>query len=279
MSLKTLEKRPKEEHSTYWTAEARIFNSGTWGVNISLYNILPREGIEFLVEGKCETIEVGNVLYFYINWLDDGKRESKCSIFNVLVNPPEATKYTFWTGVVTQVKTGPIVTLEDITPPYNTIFKLGSDAIPVLKNNGKNARICFLPYRCKHEWELTNVSLRGKKRIYINMDALLIEPVSDVVEVIGKLAERNDVFIITAASKERFSALNDKVSWVSDNLGVDYIDKLIVCNHNDLLKGDYLIDLYTEEAVVLFDGVWIPIGNERFPGWDEVRHYLTEEED
>lgn len=276
------EKYPGEGVSKYWTADAGIINSGQWGVNLSLFNILPRDGVQFRIQGNLDSVEVGSLLYYYINWHDDKDDTKKCYyfIFNVTTNPPEATKHTFWTGRVAHVtssKNGSTVRLEDINPPYNAFFKLGEKAISYLqKNRKKNVRVVFSP-RWHQGWEVTNVSLKKKPLVYINLDALMSDEYSGALDTAHKLAAKCDIHIIATTLATDPSIWAEKMSMASAFLDKDLFDRLMFCNQPGLLKGDYIIDIKGSTSAAAFEGKWISLGGETYPTWESILCYFLKE--
>ena len=46
--------------------------------------------------------------------------------------------------------------------------------------------------------------------------------------------------------------------------------RLILCNHKNFLKGDFLIDDKKWNGAEDFEGEWIEFGSENYPDWDSV---------
>jgi len=138
-----------------------------------------------------------------------------------------------------------------------------------------------------------------KKRIYIDMDGVLcrfyeaarkallenpaqpypqsqwgfflkLEPVADAIESFKYLSENYDVWILTRPSTRNVNCYTEKAQWVWDNLGIDAVERLILCCDKNLLKGDYLID----DNIWEFEGEHIHFGSERFPNWKTVVKYI-----
>ncbi len=103
----------------------------------------------------------------------------------------------------------------------------------------------------------------------------LMGPMPGAIEAVKSLNVNCDIYILSTAPWNNPSAWSDKLEWVKHNLGEDFKKRLILSNHKDLCKGDFIIDDRPYHGVASFDGVWIELGSEKFPDWDSVRVYIT----
>lgn len=272
------EKRPGEGNASFWTADARIGGSGPWGANLLLFHIRPRDGVNFLLQGKWSPVNPGTRVYFHIKWYD-GEKGAHCSIFNIEANPPEATRHTFWSGVVTTTGKAPggvCVQLDDIAPPFNAVFRMWAGAIPFIKENMGGGRVCFLPMWTQ-EWELASPRYRGTLRVYINAVLLREGTAGEAMDIVRTLAKKYELYLIGAFSVDGSPDWPETVSWVSCQLGREWVQRLILCSRYDLLKGDILIERKDSNGAEAFEGSWIPFGNDHYPDWETVRDYLVSE--
>jgi 5'(3')-deoxyribonucleotidase len=84
-----------------------------------------------------------------------------------------------------------------------------------------------------------------------------------------------DPYILSAPSLYNPLSYTEKRVWVEDKFGFDFVDRLILCAHKGLLKGDILIDDNHEgRGQEHFEGELIHFGSDEFPDWKAVRNYL-----
>jgi len=105
-----------------------------------------------------------------------------------------------------------------------------------------------------------------------------LEPLSGAVEAFRKLTELKDseVYILSAPSEHNPLSYMEKRIWVENHLGFEAVKKLILSPNKALLKGDYLIDDYTEgKGQENFEGKLINFGSDEFPDWDSVLKYFS----
>ena len=145
----------------------------------------------------------------------------------------------------------------------------------------------------------------NKKRIYFDMDGVLVDfesgvakideatkeqykgkldeipgifalmdPIPGAAEVVRLLARSYDVFILTTSPWNNPTAASDKVQWVKKYMDDVFHKRLIITHRKDLLEGDYLIDDRGKNGASEFKGEWIQFGSEQFPDWDAVLKYL-----
>ena len=149
--------------------------------------------------------------------------------------------------------------------------------------------------------------LMEKKRLYVDMDGVLVDFVSGVesvdpetrerypshpedipgifarmapmpgaVDALGRLRERFDVYILSTAPWDNPSAWSDKLEWVKRHLDPYFTKRLILCHHKDLLNGACLIDDRPNHGADRFPGEWIHFGTPEFPDWKAVLDYLCD---
>lgn len=104
-----------------------------------------------------------------------------------------------------------------------------------------------------------------------------MEPMEGAVEAFKVLAEHFDVYILSTAPWDNYTAWSDKVEWVKRHLGPIAYKRLILSHHKNLNAGDYLIDDSSKNGAKEFGGEWIQFGKEPFENWDKVLKYLCKE--
>jgi len=106
---------------------------------------------------------------------------------------------------------------------------------------------------------------------------------SSLPEVSGGIAavkalidsEKYDPYILSAPSLKNPLSYTEKRLWIEDKFGYDFVDRLILCAHKGLLKGDILIDdNHRGRGQEHFDGELIHFGSDRFPDWESVMKHL-----
>ena len=67
----------------------------------------------------------------------------------------------------------------------------------------------------------------------------------------------------------------EKRVWVEKHLGLEFVERLIICPDKSLLKGNYLIDdLATGRGQENFEGQLIHFGTETFKNWEDVIRFF-----
>jgi 5'-nucleotidase len=83
-------------------------------------------------------------------------------------------------------------------------------------------------------------------------------------------------YILTAPSTRNPFSYTEKRVWVEEWLGYDFVDRLIICSHKGLLKGDILIDdNHCGRGQESFEGKLIHFGSTKFPDWESVCRELN----
>ncbi len=62
------------------------------------------------------------------------------------------------------------------------------------------------------------------------------------INVIKELYQYYDIYFLTAPSLKNPHSYTEKRLWIEKYFGYDWVHRLIICNHKNLLMGDYLID-------------------------------------
>ncbi len=123
----------------------------------------------------------------------------------------------------------------------------------------------------------------------------LMEPYADSVAAVKKLAERNEVYILSTAPWDNPSAWSDKLDWVHRYFGKELFDeegnvnwlykRLIISHNKHLNKGEYLIDDRLANGAGNFKGIHVHFGpadvkekrDGGHPDWSAVLNYFAKE--
>jgi 5'-nucleotidase len=101
-----------------------------------------------------------------------------------------------------------------------------------------------------------------------------MKPIDGALEAFEKLNKHFDVYILSTAPWENPTALNDKLSWIKQNIG-GLAKKRVIFSHNKHLNmGDYLIDDRIANGAGDFKGAHIHFGTDQFPNWESVLNYF-----
>lgn len=104
-----------------------------------------------------------------------------------------------------------------------------------------------------------------------------LEPIEWALDTLLDLyeSEHYSPFILTAPSTRNPLSYTEKRVWIEERLGYTFVDRLIICAHKGLLKGDILIDDNKEgKGQEHFAGRLIHFGSTEFPDWKAVRSAL-----
>ena len=121
--------------------------------------------------------------------------------------------------------------------------------------------------------EATKEQYKGKLDEIPGIFALM-EPIPGASEVVRLLARHYDVFILTTSPWNNPTAASDKVQWVKKYMDDIFHKRLIITHRKDLLDGDYLIDDRDKNGASEFKGELIKFGSQQFPDWEAVLKYL-----
>ena len=161
----------------------------------------------------------------------------------------------------------------------------------------------------KVEDQLEEKSIRRKKRVFVDMDNVLVDfqsgldlqsdeikkeyeghldeipglfaemkPMPGAIEAMHTLQEHFDLYILSTAPWKNPSAWSDKVKWVTRYLDDVFHKRMVITHCKNLCKGDYLIDDRGKNGTSEFEGKWIQFGKNEFPGWESVVNYLLRQE-
>ena len=153
--------------------------------------------------------------------------------------------------------------------------------------------------------ELLEKSVTRKKRLYFDMDGVLVDfesalakqdeqtlkeyegrydeipglfgqmlPMYGAIEAVHRLNEYYDCYILSTAPWKNPSAWSDKVLWVTRYLDDVFHKRMVITHCKNLCKGDILIDDRGKNGTSEFEGEWIQFGSDRFPNWKSVLDYL-----
>ena len=153
--------------------------------------------------------------------------------------------------------------------------------------------------------ELKEKSVERKKRIYFDMDGVLVDfesglklqseqilkdyegrfdeipglfgmmqPMQGAIEAVHRLNEYYDCYILSTAPWKNPSAWSDKVLWITKYLDDVFHKRMVITHCKNLCKGDILIDDSGKNGTSEFEGEWIQFGSEKFPDWKAVLDYL-----
>jgi 5'(3')-deoxyribonucleotidase len=109
-----------------------------------------------------------------------------------------------------------------------------------------------------------------------------MEPNEGAVEVITKLAQKYDLYILSTAPWKNSTAWSDKLLWIQKYFGKEknsiFYKKIILTHHKDfeLSVGAYLIDDRLKNGSEVWDKYdkLIHFGNSQFPNWEAVGKFL-----
>lgn len=105
-----------------------------------------------------------------------------------------------------------------------------------------------------------------------------LSPIEGAIETVQELyrSDKYTPYILTAPSTMNPFSYTEKRVWIEDKLGFCFVDRLIICSHKGLLKGDILIDDNDSgRGQEYFEGKLIHFGTNRYPDWAAVRRELN----
>ncbi|MFE8073405.1 hypothetical protein QQM79_20290 [Marinobacteraceae bacterium S3BR75-40.1] len=104
-----------------------------------------------------------------------------------------------------------------------------------------------------------------------------LQPIEGALEVFTAMIRSGvyDPYILSAPSLRNPFSYAEKREWVEAHLGSDVCNRLILCAHKGLLRGDLLID---DKVLGMgqenFEGQIIQFGSSKYPDWVSVRNAL-----
>ncbi|MEQ9008854.1 MAG: hypothetical protein RLP12_13280, partial [Ekhidna sp.] len=101
-------------------------------------------------------------------------------------------------------------------------------------------------------------------------------PIQGAIVTIKEIEEYGyDIYILSCPSPLNPHSYTEKRIWIEEHLGTDYIEKLILTMNKGLVKGDYLVDDWTEgRGQENFEGELLHYGSVKFPNWNTISDYL-----
>ena len=115
---------------------------------------------------------------------------------------------------------------------------------------------------------------QAKEGFYID-----IPPNEDAIKYVKLLSSIYDIYFLTAPSLKNPHSYSEKRLWIEKYFGFDWVTKLIICNHKNLLMGDYLIDdLDCGKGQEGFTGELIQYTSSKFSTWEVIYEYLTKKQ-
>jgi 5'-nucleotidase len=111
-----------------------------------------------------------------------------------------------------------------------------------------------------------------------------MEVMPDAVEVIKKLHERFDIFIVSAAI-EFPNSLKEKVEWLEEHFPFISWRNIVLCGDKSIISADYLIDDHEKNLktfkgkTLMFDAIHNQKveGYQRFKSWREIEAFFENE--
>ena len=111
-----------------------------------------------------------------------------------------------------------------------------------------------------------------------------MEVMPNAVEVIKKLHERFDIFIVSAAT-EFPNSLKEKIEWLEEHFPFISWKNIVLCGDKSIISADYLIDDH-EKNLITFKGKTLMFdaihnqkveGYQRFNSWREIEAFFENE--
>lgn len=101
-----------------------------------------------------------------------------------------------------------------------------------------------------------------------------MKPMPGAIDAVHRLAEKYDLYILSTAPWDNPLAWVEKRLWVGKYLDDLFHKKLIISHCKNLCTGDYLIDDRTQNGAAEFNGELILFGSAEYPDWESVVSYL-----
>jgi 5'(3')-deoxyribonucleotidase len=105
-----------------------------------------------------------------------------------------------------------------------------------------------------------------------------LQPIEGAIETAEWLIDHElfDTYILSAPSIMNHNSYSEKALWVRKHLGLRFLKRLILSQHKNLNKGDYLVDDYVSgKGQEAFEGEIVHFGSEQFLSWNEVKAYFS----
>lgn len=111
-----------------------------------------------------------------------------------------------------------------------------------------------------------------------------MEVMPDAVEVIQKLHDRFDIFIVSAAT-EFPNSLKEKIEWLEEHFPFISWKNIVLCGDKSIISADYLIDDHEKNLktfkgkTLMFDAIHNQKveGYQRFKTWREIEAFFENE--
>lgn len=103
----------------------------------------------------------------------------------------------------------------------------------------------------------------------------IMKPIKHSVQTIEKLNSKFNIFFLSTAPWENFSAWSDKLLWIKQYFPIIWYKRLILSHHKNLNSWDYLIDDRTSNGAGLFLWEHIQFWCDWFITWQDVDNYLS----
>ena len=104
---------------------------------------------------------------------------------------------------------------------------------------------------------------------------LNLAPIEGAIDTVNELRQHFDVYILTAPSYKNPLCYTEKRLWVEKHFALEFTQKLIICDHKNLLIGVFLIDDYQSgKGQEAFGGKLIHFGSDTYPNWAAVKNAL-----
>ena len=114
---------------------------------------------------------------------------------------------------------------------------------------------------------------QSQYRFFANLD-----PIEGAIEAVKEMIRSDvyDPYILSAPSLKNPLSYSEKREWIETQIGYDFCNRLIICAHKGLLRGDLLVDdRLSGMGQENFEGQLIHFGSARFPDWASVRNALN----
>lgn len=102
-------------------------------------------------------------------------------------------------------------------------------------------------------------------------------PIEGAIQAVNALinSDQYDPYVLSAPSTRNPFSYAEKREWIEEQFGYNFCERLILCAHKGLLRGDLLIDDNVEgKGQDKFEGELIHFGSPMFPDWGSVRQKL-----